>query len=92
MKGCGPGTVHKQMDNFRNKNGNSEKKLQKEMTLWMQSQLNLPEQAIDTFCKAFICEPCNESSDCCEKFCYIWKPKSLPTYLNEFLNAKKNKM
>lgn len=66
-------------------------KLQKEMTLWMQSQLNLPEQAVDTFCKAFICEPCNESSDCCEVFCYIWKLKSLPTYLKEFLNVKKTK-
>ena len=52
----------------------------------MAKQLHIPEAAVDCFCKAFICEPCNERGSLRNEFKYIWKPDSLPLYLKDFRN------
>ena len=61
--------------------------MQNELEQWMASQLNIPKKAVDTFCKAFICEPCNEDNDNPESYRYLWKPMSLPNYLAAFRNS-----
>ena len=67
------------------------KMIRNELEQWMASELNIPKKAVDTFCKAFVCEPCNEDNDNPESYNYLWKPTSLPNYLAAFMNSSNNR-
>ena len=54
----------------------------------MVKELSMTKKAIDVFCKAFICEPCNDISDMSRSYKYISRPTTMPLYLEAFLHPK----
>ena len=89
IKGCGPDKVMKKISEIKRKK--KAKMIRNELEQWMASELNIPKKAVDTFCKAFVCEPCNEDNDNPESYNYLWKPTSLPNYLAAFRNSSNNR-
>lgn len=88
INGCGPSSLSKLMKDMIKKVGEKETSLKKELSTWMVKELSMTKKAVDVFCKAFICEPCNEVTDASQSYKYIVKPRTMPIYLEAFLHPK----